>query len=352
MTPTETALITPGNLTVVAGGDEGAYSPTISANGRFVAFASSSSNLVPGDVASTQDVFVWDHKTKTNTLISQNGSASWDPVISADGRYVAYQADEDLQLGNSDVYLRDRLSGGTTLLGHSEPLEPGGPLVDHLAISGDGRFVAYHGSGGLVVWERTTGSTTQIGQGRFPALSGDGHYLAFSAGPVNHEDVFVRDLVTGTTTPLTHGNGPSQYPAISADGRFVAFMSAASDLVPEDDTSGLDVFLADRATGTMTRIPNGSRGSYYPDISADGKFVSFLSASKLVPHETNRRADFYVWNSQTQETMRITNGNARPYEFSEISADGRHIAFASPATDLVDNNDANGYPGVFVWDRR
>jgi Tol biopolymer transport system component len=150
-----------------------------------------------------------------------------------------------------------------------------------------------------------------------PAISADGRFVAFQSAASNlvpgdtngAQDIFVRDRQTGTTRRVSVGPGGVQtnaeassgVPAISADGRFVAFESDATNLVPGDTNGAIDVFVRDRQTGTTRRIsvgPGGVQGnsdSGGPAISADGRFVAFVSnASNLVPGDSNARFDVFV----------------------------------------------------------
>ena len=143
------------------------------------------------------------------------------------------------------------------------------------------------------------------------------------------------------------GNGRSCCPSISADGRFVAFASEASNLVPGDTNGAWDVFVYDRQTGEITRVSVASDGaqgngdSGGPAISADGRFVAFYSsASNLVPGDTNGVEDVFVHDRLTGQTTRVSvasdgaQGNDLSWQPS-ISADGRFVAFASRASNLV-----------------
>jgi Tol biopolymer transport system component len=152
--------------------------------------------------------------------------------------------------------------------------------------------------------------------GASPTISADGRYVAFAslsgdlvANDTNAAgDVFVRDRQLGTTRRVSissaegQGNSYSYSPAsISADGRYVAFYSSASDLVANDTNGAIDVFVRDRQQGTTRRVSVGgserqaNRGSFLPSISADGRDVAFASvANNLVAHDTNRREDVFV----------------------------------------------------------
>src|SRR6476661_381193 len=149
----------------------------------------------------------------------------------------------------------------------------------------------------------------------FPSISADGQFVAFGSmstnlvpGDTNNsEDIFVRDLLTNTTTRVSvdsagnQGNGYSFLPSISADGRFVAFLSNASNIVPGDTNNQTDIFVRDLLTNTTTRAfvdsagNQGNNFSFYPSISANGQKVAFSSlAANLVPGDTNNGPDVFV----------------------------------------------------------
>jgi Tol biopolymer transport system component len=211
----------------------------------------------------------------------------------------------------------------------------------------------------------------------FPKLSADGRFVAFGSlagslvpGDTNGAtDVFVRDRRTGITERVSlgpggsQGNGDSGSPALSADGRFVALISEAGNLVPGDTNGATDVFVRDRRTGATARVslgPNGVQGdgdSYYPALSASGRFIAFASnAGNLVPDDTNGAWDVFVRDRRTGITERVSlrpdgvqanSHSLRP----ALSADGRFVAFESFAGNLVPG-DTNRTNDVFVRDRR
>jgi uncharacterized repeat protein (TIGR01451 family) len=167
-------------------------------------------------------------------------------------------------------------------------------------------------------------------------------------------DIFVHDRVTLKTRRVSvdsdgvQGNGASSgIPAISADGRFVAFMSAADNLVPEETNGVTDIFVHDRTTHEtfLVSVTSGgvpaTGGSELPTLSADGRFVAFRSlADNLVPDDTNDRYDVFVHDRTTQRTSRVSvaSRGAQANDtsfFSAISADGRFVAFESIADNLV-----------------
>lgn len=211
----------------------------------------------------------------------------------------------------------------------------------------------------------------------FSAISQSGRYVAFDSNATNligldtngTTDIFVRDRKTGKTrrvsvrTNGTQGNGPSQIPDISGSGRFVTFLSNASNLVPGDTNGTADIFVHDRKTDKTTRVSTRSNGgqangsSSLPKISADGRFVAFESpASNLVPGDGNGISDIFVKDRKTGKTRRVsvksngTQGN-NPSNQADISPNGRYVTFTSSATNLV-NGDTNGTSDVFLHDRK
>jgi len=183
-------------------------------------------------------------------------------------------------------------------------------------------------------------------------------------------DVFVRDTQTYSTTRVSldsngvEGNAASydnshNVLSISADGRYIAFMSDASNLVSGDTNGKSDVFLLDTQTNSTTRVSVDSSGvqgnspSAFPSISADGRYVAFVSnASNLVNGDTNVKTDVFVRDTQTNSTTRVSlnssgvQGNSDS-EYPTISADGHYVAFMSEASNLV-SGDTNGSSDVFV----
>ncbi len=261
------------------------------------------------------------------------------------------------------------------------------------AISADGRFVAFESEASNLVAEdtnevsdvfvhdRQTLQTTRVsvaggggqldGDSIVEAISADGCFVAFVYGEETQyyiSDVFVHDRQTGQTTRASvaiggaQGNGRSGFAKISADGRFVAFSSSATNLVAGDTNRVNDVFVHDRQTGQTTRVSvatDGTQGngqSGYPVISADGRFVAFASnATNLVARDTNNAPDIFVHNQHTRQITRVSMMTSeRRYDGSttqlSISANGRFVAFDSSATNLV-AGDANNRWDVFVYDR-
>lgn len=261
-------------VSVSSTGAEGfgnSYEPAITPDGRYVAFESDASNLVSGDTNDSDDIFVHDRQTGQTTRVSvtssgvQGNSDSNSPAISYDGRYVAFQsmagnfATADTN-GTWDVFVHDRQTGQTTCVSVSPTGEVGTNYTFDPRLSGDGRYVVFWGQASNLV-----------------------------AGDANGKgDVFVRDMQLGQTflvsvsTAGVQGNQGSSSADISDDGRYVAFNSWASNLVAGDGNNKGDVFVHDRDTGETTLVSVGSGdNSDFPSISGDQPLRSLLGGFRL-----------------------------------------------------------------------
>lgn len=419
--PTTASAQSTARVSVPPGGvqpNQGSYNPSISADGRYVAFESLASNLVPGDTNGYSDIFVHDRATGAISRVSvatggvQSNAYSLHPSVSGDGRLVAFWSHAtNLVPGDTnfaeDVFVHDRLTATTRRVSVSTSGVQGNGHSMAPEISADGRFVAFWSSAtnltangldmfaDVFVHDLQTSTTTVLSRGlngpsdgesgpdpgrvwRGPSISADGRFVAFQsqatnlvAGDTNSSrDIFVHDRDTGTTTRVSVGiggaesNGVSSAPAISADGRWVAFLSYASNLVAGDTNVGWeDVFVHDRQMGTTVRVnvgPGGVQGdigaSDRPAISADGRWVVFLSYdTNLLPNDTNFVPDIFVRDMQTGALSRanVGQGGAAAQAYSApipaISADGRFVAFGSDDNSLVPGD--TGYPDVFVRDQ-
>ena len=327
---------TPGNGT--------SNTPSISGDGRFVAFTSESTNLVPDDTNGVTDVFMHDTQTGVTTRVSVNidgqqaNAGSVSPSISGDGRFVVFSSRAtNLVLGVSNghthIFLYDSQTGIISCVSVTSEGEEGNRDSYGASISGDGRFVAF-----------TSGSTNLVPD--------DTNGV---------EDVFMHDTQTGVTTRAgISGDGRFVVSGISGDGRFVVFSSEATNLVTDDTNGAPDIFVHDIQTGITNRVSIASDGSqanswnYNPSISADGRYVAFSSiATNLVLSDTNNVADIFVHDSQTGITSRISDSFEKTLidghsSHPIISADGTYVAFMSSATNIVPN-DSNGVSDIFIY---
>jgi Tol biopolymer transport system component len=384
--------------------------PTISASGRFVSFDSPSPNLVKGDTNATYDVFVRDRLKGTTERVSvrSNGNEgnleSGYSAISANGRFVAFtSAASNLVPGDTnsadDVFVHDRRTGKTTRVSVSSRGRQGNSYSDFPAISADGRFVAYlseatnlvkgdtNGYQDLFLHDRKTGRTTLVtqsssgAQANQPAsylapgsISANGRYIVFASNATNlvandvngFEDIFVRDAVAGKTRLVSLSKGGAQAdsfsvdPQISADGHSVSFSSNATNLVGNDNDGYTDIYVRNLKNGTTRRVnlnnaaKQGNNSSGSSSISADGRRVAFRSAAtNLVGNDTNGYGDVFVRNLTTGKTIRVSLGNAGQQgngdsgDFLLLAANGRSVVFDSYASNLV-SGDTNAVDDIFV----
>jgi uncharacterized repeat protein (TIGR01451 family) len=346
----------------------------ISPNGDLVVLASSATNLVSGQVDTNAgtDVFLFERSTGAITLVSHavglpaqtaNEPAYLWRMSEYGSRVAFYTSATDVVAGQvdandgPDVFLADPTGGTITLVSHAatSPVQAANGHSDYFAQSADGGYVAFltsatdldipwadhNGTGDLVLYEAATGAMRGLSR-RNPELP--------------------------SLTPGSHS-----YPGgMSADGRFVVFVSAAANVIEGQlDTTGTAAFLVDRLSGSTTLVSHrvGSPvapadGSFEATISADGNYVAFLSVgTDLVPGQvdSNGGSDLFLFERVTGATTLVTRAagaavvtaNAPVYgERFTMSADGRFLAFASSATNLVSGQlDGNGGPDIFVFDR-
>lgn len=336
---------------------------SISGDGRYVAFVSSATNLVPGDRNGVQDVFLRDRRLGTTTRVNltSTGEESADtnygagePALSQNGRYVAFVSSVALTgdgtIGSGGIYLRDVQAGTLERVDLNDAGAPGNDQENTPVVSADGRFVAFSSPSTNLVADDTN----------------------------NAWDIFVRDRVTATTSRVNlssagvPGNGNawgegSFTPSISPDGRFVSFTSHSTNLVPGDTNREADVFVHDRRTGDTVRVSvtdDGSQGqsgwglgsSSGPQaVSADGRRVAFTSCTALVPDDTMQGCDIYVRDvdaGTTRLVSRRTDGVvANDWSVSAaISADGSRVAFSTSATNVISTGVASAR--IFLRDLR
>lgn len=400
------------------------FSPGISADGRFVVFASEASNLVDGDTNDMADIFVRDRET-ARTERASIGSAGEEadggsdfPSISADGRYVAFYseasnlvADDTNQLG--DMFVHDRQTGITqrvSLLPDGGQALPGSDFYkDFLSggpMAGNGNYVVFSmynhylspGSAPMYypnyfIHNRQTNLTESLNipsawHTSFGGISFDGRYVAYSTlnsevpdDTNNIPDVYFHDRQTGAKERMSltfdgkeatgcgdsgFGRFPGMLPrgvtrtALSPDGTQVAFDAYSGNLVPADTNGYRDVFVRNRADGTLRRVSVAANNaqaengdSALEGISGDGRFVAFSSlASNLVPNDRNNAADVFTHDRQTHNTWSISlagdgstaNGKS---EASALSNDGHVIAFVSEAKNLI-ARDTNETTDIFA----
>jgi Tol biopolymer transport system component len=324
--------------------------PSISADGRFVAFVSFASNLIANDTNGKADVFVRDRQTGTTELVSsgvgieQANKESYMTSISADGRYIAFNSlASNLVSGDTnnqwDTFVRDRQTGTTELVSiATDGSQLGTPsFEDNISISADGRYVAWNTANDVYVRDRQTNSTDLISvavgggignhRSRNPSVTADGRFVAFVSFASNlvsndangqQQDVFLRDRQTGTTELVNNGTDGSQ-PSISTDGRYIVF-----------GTNG-GVRIRDRQNVTTVQVSTDGNDTQ-PSISADGRYIVYSS---------NDSNQMFIYDVQTGSTKLILSDSDNSQLFGRqlaISADGQYITFKTTSDILVTQN--------------
>jgi Tol biopolymer transport system component len=299
-------------------------------------------------------VYLHDRVTHTTERVSvasdgtPANSYSYDPVVSADGRYVVFDSfASNLVAGDTngqrDVFIRDRLAGTTERVSLVADGSQSNAASNAVQVSADGRYVLFQSSASNLVAGDTNGKN----------------------------DLFLYDRVTHTPERVNLGaggvqaNGYNYGGAMSPDARWVAFGSDASNLVSGDTNGYIDVFVRDRATGAVERVNVASNGSqanwgdsFIGSISADGNVVAFISyADNLGGRDINGYGDIFVRIRSSATTERISVGldgaeanSESGSSWPQVSANGLFVVFDSLASNLV-TGDTNSTTDVFVRQR-
>lgn len=382
---------------------------SMSADGRFIVMASFASNLVADDTNGKGDIFVHDRLTGITERVSvaddgtQADNESFGASISDDGRFVTfYSRASNLVSGVQDffphIYVHDRInrsiervsiaSDGT--LANSSNYDP--------VISGDGRYVAFssfasnlvtddtNGAQDIFIHDRLNSTTKRISvdstgnqsnnRSASPSLSANGLSITFLSSASNLvtndtngvTDIFVHHLANGSIQRVslssdgTEGNASSGGPEISDNGQVVTFSSTATNLVAGDTNGFYDVFIHDLLSSTTERVSVTSTGaqlhddSFSGDTSADGRYTTFISyANELDTSGVNWwYSDIFVYDRITKSTelVSLSSDGIQANEESNrptISADGRFVGFHSYAIELVPNG--TSIQDVYIRDR-
>jgi Tol biopolymer transport system component len=334
--------------------------PSLSSDGRYAAFQSYASNLVPRDTNGCSDVFVHDRVTGATTRVSVSSSGaegdgySGEPAISHDGRFIVFRSDAANLVpgdtnGVADVFVHERITGRTYRVSTGPAgAQPNGPS-GRPSISDGGRYVAFESEASNLVPDDQNGT----------------------------QDVFVRDREALVNTrvsigPAGEADGPSGEPSIAGDGRTVAFVSRAANLARETDRDA-DVFLFDLKSKKLTLVSADSAGAAAggesPVLSRDGSVVVFESAARLRGTDLNADKDVYAYRvvAGILDVASVSSagapgrrwlssresgpGTSIPADSSgaTVSQDGRYVAFVSFARDLVPGTEVGGAE-VYVRD--
>ena len=380
----------------------------VSADGRLVVFESYATNLVPADGNGLRDVFVRDRLLGTTTRVSEawsGGDATGEslyPSISEDGRWIAFSSDapdlvDDDTNAAQDVFVFDRQSGLVSRVSMGWDGSEGNGDSRTPSISGDGRLVAFRSgatnivpgsmtvSKSIYVCDRQTGDNELVserwdgsqesGGSYYPYIAANGRHVAFISNSTDLvsfddngvNDSFIRDLDLGVTTMIgvnmdgEAGNSNTGGFGISADGRYAGILSNATDLLPpgEDSNAVQDAFIRDFDLGVTERLSVSSSGDQANDdsgpitLDGTGRYAAFQSdATNLVDGDSNVATDIFGHDRVTGITtlLTITAAGAQSNDNSvdpTLSADGCFVVFKSVATNLVPD-DTNGFQDVFV----
>ena len=367
-------------------------SGTMSSDGSLLAFHSDASNLVPGDTNGMSDVFVHELATGETERITGLGGAQVDGYVynaqlSGNGRWLAFNSNAsnivaDDANGTSDTFVLDRSTGETELVSRG----PGGAQMTAFTsaedISSDGRFVTFRTFGDVYIRDRVAGTTRQAdvtstgepgnGTSQLSQVSDDGRFVAFETDATNlfpgdtnaERDVVVKDLETGEIEvasvnsdedPRDSAYGGLSLASMTPDGRFLAMSGFEPGLAPGDAGTAYDAFVRDRREGTTVRASITTAGTTnnaydYPggrqSLSDDGRYLAFFSYGGF-----QTEGGFFVRDLETGTTRRAVTardgGVPDGHGPMTLSGDGRRVAVATTATNLVDG-DTNGLSDLFA----
>lgn len=310
--------------------DDRVYNASISANGRFVAYVVSASNL-PGGDGSTNQLYRYDRRHRKTSLVSKGAhgpgdTSSTNPALSADGRFVEFHSTaHNLPAGDGmeRTYVRDMRRGKTILVSRNS---------DGTPVSGTQEGQSISASGRLALFESTDSD-----------LPGGGV----------HEHIYVRNLKRGSTTLVDRNTAgkvasdSSYYPSISGSGRFVAFYGDGGNLPGGGNNS--QIYVRDLKRGTTKLASRNSAGApqdgptaLYAKVSDNGRFVTFEADGSNLPGGDGGTRQVYLRDMRRGKTMLLSKaGNGTPgdynSEYASMSADGRWVTFQTSATNLGGN---------------
>ena len=395
-------------------GNGASTDPVITPDGRYVAFVSAASNLVPGDTNGIPDAFVRDLASNITYLVSSGATgtnvALSAPVITPDGRYVAFSSSAPgLVAGvspsiNGEVYVRD-LVAGLTLWASTNAANLASNLLKqvsaasyHPVISDDGRFIGYKtgpaygtfGTAGPVLvfqYDSVAGTTALVATNGYspwyqnddltgPEMSPDGRYLVFSA--TNHSAGCVQmelwDSTLGTNSVVSVAddgslptNSISDTPSVSDDGRYVAFLSNGTNLTTTPVSYGYHVYRRDMQAGVTALVDVDTNGvgssilaNTIPTLSADGQLVAFEAwDGSLVSGDNNQAFDVFLSDlgantisliSQSEPALIPQTGNGPSWLGSHALSDDGRKLVFTSYASDLAPNDANNTSDVFVFD--
>jgi Tol biopolymer transport system component len=317
-------------------------SPVVTPDGRFVTFVSSATNLTTNVLAGDYHVYLRDLQAGVTKLLDADTNGlgigvypAMVPALSTNGGLVTFEtsfANLDNRNFNYDVFVRDPAADAPALISARHPdlpsLTPNGPSTfSPFGVSTNGRYVAFVSDANNLVANDTNG----------------------------YRDVFVRDRLNGTNFLVSVGlngaaaNGMSSEPAVSADGRYVAFSSLATNLAPGDTNNAMDVFVRDLQLGTNLLVSVSTTGGYgngdssSPVISADGRYVLFISSAKnLTAGSFSATPNLFLRDLSLRTNYALTYGT---FASAAMTPDGHYVAFAGSLSSA-----SSSYYYLYVWD--
>jgi len=356
----QAGLVSPGAMTeeifslsqsqAILVGNPIAHRPAVSLDGRCVVFSGRYADVFDGNQKIKESVFLYDRYTSRLEHISfptYGGEARGNsnaPGVSADGRYVVFQSDAD-----------NLVSGDT-----NEAWDI---------------FLYDHHIKSLRRVSSAIDNAQADGNSFFPSISADGRRVTFVSYAQNligedtnqAADVFVKDLQTGEVRLVSRNdagepaNGASYQPMIAADGRSLVFVSSASNLISEDENGVEDVFLYDLENAKMHCVSEATNGSpangasWYPALSVDGRYIAFASyASNLVADDKNGVMDVFLYDVMKGQLKRVSTSQlGKETDLISwnpaVSADGRYVVFDSLAEDVLNQSGTKGDSGILSY---
>lgn len=378
-TTTELASITKDGISA----NSASLYPSISEDGRFIAYCSKSTNLVPGPTFYKNTIIIYDRESRENKyLLSEDvrlAKASCWPHLSANGDFVSF-------IYGGNIYVYDRPLDRMELASVSSDGKTGTVSSESL-ISGDGRYIAFNTDTSLTtedtnnardiyVRDRVAGTTSRVsvasdGSQAYPiswsghmnlmSMSSDGRYVTFQSDyrglvPELGQNAYLHDRQTGKTISLNRsqdgaiGNYPAYDPYVSGDGRTVAFSTYSNLLAEPGHDSDSKLYFYDVQTSTLERLPISGQKMRI-SLNYDGNYLAFSSFGKLAPNDNNTSIDMYLYNRETGKIELISERTVQNLLVNvsakgEMSANGRIVTFQSSFPLLPE--DTNYNPDVYV----
>ncbi len=325
-------------------------SPSISADGRFIAFESQT-EITEVNPGGTYQIFIYDTLTgKFSQITDDENLGSVAPSISGDGTKVAFVSGADIKGNNPDglnlIYLYDIDSGEysqVTTEGNS--FEP--------SVNSDGSQIVFTsnmgpntGAANIFIYDSLSATTTKIsdeteGWSDHPKISGSGKFVVYQSNPNisgpdagKNSEIYLFDVVSTAVTPITLSGAElgSLSPSISSEGRFTAFQSDAN-LNNQNQHGVFNIYLydtTDRKLAQITKEPGA--GSAGASINGDGTLIAFQSSGDFSSNNPEGNIEIFLYDIASDEFVQITDSKSETNTSADINADGARIVFTSEAS--------------------